>query len=52
MDIDTNPKTPTKYNVRSIPTLIIFSNGQPIEQLIGVIPKSDIKEKLDSVIEN
>ena len=52
MDIDTNPETPTKYNIRSIPTLIIFSNGKPVEQLIGVLPKSDIKAKLDSLIEN
>ena len=52
MDIDTNPETPTKYNIRSIPTLIIFSNGKPVEQLIGVLPKSEIKAKLDSLIEN
>lgn len=52
MDIDTNPETPTKYNVRSIPTLIIFSNGKPVEQLIGVLPKSEIKAKLDSLTEN
>jgi thioredoxin 1 len=36
VDIDKNPKTAAKYNVRSIPTLLIFKNGEPITHVVGL----------------
>jgi len=39
MNVDNNPTTPTKYNVRGIPTVILFKNGQIVDQLVGNQPK-------------
>jgi thioredoxin 1 len=35
MDIDSNPQTPSKYGVRGIPTLLLFKNGEVVDQLVG-----------------
>lgn len=39
LDVDQNPKTMTQYGVQSIPTLILFKDGQPVERLVGYMPK-------------
>jgi thioredoxin 1 len=39
LDIDTNQQTASKYQVMSIPTVIIFKGGQPVKTLVGVQPK-------------
>jgi thioredoxin 1 len=39
LDVDANPKTMMKFGVQSIPTLILFKGGQPVERLIGYMPK-------------
>ncbi len=39
-----------QYGVISIPTLIIFKDGKPVDQIIGVVPKSAIAKKLDAVL--
>ncbi len=43
MDIDSNQKTPTQYDVRSIPTLLLFHNGKVVGQLVGALPKAKIE---------
>jgi len=40
VDIDENPKTPTNYGVRSIPSLLIFQDGQNVATKVGAVPKS------------
>ncbi len=40
MDVDANPATPGRYNVRAIPTLLAFQNGQVVEQLQGANAKA------------
>ncbi len=50
VNIDDNPNTPTKYNVRGIPTLILFKNGQVAATKVGALPKSKIREWIDSVV--
>lgn len=42
LNVDENPTTAGKYNVMSIPTLIVFENGQAVNQLVGVRPKAEI----------
>jgi thioredoxin 1 len=44
LNIDDNPKTTAQYNVRGIPTLLIFKNGQVVAQKMGALPKSKIVE--------
>lgn len=39
MNVDTNPETPTKFGVRSIPTLVLFKDGKQVETKVGAIPK-------------
>jgi thioredoxin 1 len=46
--VDENPKTPMRFNVRGIPTLILFKNGQAEGQKIGAVRKTDVAAFLDS----
>jgi thioredoxin 1 len=48
MNVDENPKTPMRFNVRGIPTLILFKNGQAEGQKIGAVRKGDVAAFLDS----
>ena len=48
MNVDENPKTPMKFNVRGIPTLILFKNGLLEGQKIGAVRKADVAALLDS----
>ena len=48
IDIDRNPQTPQKYGVRGIPTLILFKNGAPQAQQVGLVQKSKISALLDA----
>ncbi|MCB0393854.1 MAG: thioredoxin [Bdellovibrionales bacterium] len=47
VNVDENPETPAKYGVRSIPTLILFKNGQEVDQIIGNHPKENIKALIE-----
>ena len=44
VNIDENPKTPTQYDVRSIPTLLMFKDGKVVGQIVGAQPKPKIEE--------
>ena len=50
MDVDANQQTPARYNIRGIPTLLIFKGGQVVEQMVGARGKSDVQKVLDSHI--
>ena len=39
-----------KYGIRSIPTLLVFKGGSPIDQVVGAVPKAVIKKRLDSAL--
>ncbi|HAY34631.1 MAG TPA: thioredoxin [Ignavibacteria bacterium] len=47
LDVDNNQNVSMKYGIRSIPTLVIFKNGEIVDQIVGVIPKVKIAEKLN-----
>jgi thioredoxin 1 len=48
MNVDENPKSPMRFNVRSIPMLILFKNGKAEGQMIGAARKADVAAFLDS----
>lgn len=50
INIDENPQTPQKYGVRGIPTMMIFAQGQVAATKVGALPKSKIKEWIESSI--
>jgi thioredoxin 1 len=50
LNTDENPEIAGRYQVMSIPTLIFFRGGQPIEKMIGARPKRQFKEIIDSLL--
>ena len=46
LDVDHNPKTPQKFQVMGIPTLILFKDGEAIERITGYMPKERLLSKL------
>ncbi|MEM1434965.1 MAG: thioredoxin TrxA [Pseudomonadota bacterium] len=50
LDIDANQETPPKYNIRGIPTLMLFKNGQVEATKVGALSKSQLAAFLDSNI--
>lgn len=47
INVDDNPKIPTRYGVMSIPTLMFFRKGKAIEQLVGALNKAELKKKIE-----
>lgn len=47
VNVDDNPATPGKYGVRGIPTLILFKDGKVVDQLVGAVPRNQIKELIE-----
>ena len=50
MNVDDNPKTPSRYGVRGIPNLILFQGGQVREQIVGAVPKSQLVKAISTVV--
>ena len=48
LNIDENPTTPQKYNVRGIPTLLLFKNGEVVAEKVGALPKAQLQEWISS----
>jgi thioredoxin 1 len=50
LNTDDNVNTAAAYGIRSIPTLLMFKGGQPIDQIIGFRPKGDLKRVIDKAL--
>ena len=48
MNVDENPATPARFGIRAIPTLIIFKDGNAVEQHTGSMPKDQLRQLIDS----
>ena len=46
VNVDENPRVSMKYKIMSIPTLLVFKNGNLVDRIIGVCPKEEIKNKI------
>ncbi|MCY3826939.1 MAG: thioredoxin [Candidatus Dadabacteria bacterium] len=51
VNVDENPQTTMNFRIRSIPTLIVFKNGEVTEQIVGAVPKSEIEKVLDKTLD-
>ena len=50
VDVDQNQNSAMKFGVRTIPTLFILKNREVVNQIVGSVPKSEISEKLDTIL--
>ncbi|GAB4256406.1 MAG: thioredoxin [Deferrisomatales bacterium] len=50
MNVDENPQTPAKYNVRGIPNVKLFQNGEVADEVVGAVPRQKIEEMLQKVL--
>ena len=50
VNVDENPATASRFQVRSIPTLLVLKRGEELERIVGVQPKQEILRRLERVI--
>jgi thioredoxin len=51
VNVDENPRTPGRFGVQAIPTLILFKHGEPVERLVGALPKNELLSKIQPHLE-
>jgi thioredoxin 1 len=49
-DIDSNPTFPSQYDIRSIPTLLVFKDGKVVGQIVGAVPKTRIEDMIKKAL--
>jgi thioredoxin 1 len=47
LNVDENPNVSSKFQIRGIPTLLLFKDGQVVEQVVGLAQKEDLKKAID-----
>jgi thioredoxin 2 len=52
LDVDANPATASRFDIRSIPTLLVLVGGREVGRIVGVQPKPAIRARLESIISN
>jgi thioredoxin 1 len=50
MNVDENPQTAAKYGIMSIPTLLLFKNGEVAKQVVGALPKARLQQELEPAL--
>jgi thioredoxin 1 len=50
INVDENPDAPSNYGIMSIPTIIIFKGGKPVETMIGVQPRENLKRSIEQAL--
>ena len=49
LDVDENPQVAMQFGIRSIPTILFFKDGRPVDQLIGAVPKKALADRLETL---
>ena len=50
LNVDENPQISMKYGIRSIPTLLVFKDGKPVDQVVGAVPKRELQKHVDAAL--
>ncbi len=50
MNVDEAGDVPTQYNVRNVPTLLFFKNGEVVDKQVGAAPKATLAQKIDAIL--
>ncbi len=50
LNTDENPDIASKYRIMGIPTLMFFKNGAAVDQVVGAVPKAQLKAKVDALL--
>ncbi|MBW2060664.1 MAG: thioredoxin [Deltaproteobacteria bacterium] len=50
LDVDSNPKTASKYAIRAIPTMLLFKDGEVADQITGAVGKARLEEAVKKVL--
>lgn len=48
VDVDSNPEVSAKFGIRSIPTLLVFKNGEVVDKQVGAVSKNVLSQKIDA----
>ena len=50
LNVDDSPGVSMQYGIRSIPTLLVFKDGKPVDQIVGAVPKREVQKRVDAVL--
>jgi len=50
LNIDENPVTTARFNVRSIPTLLVLKAGREVDRIVGVVPKAELSQRIQRAL--
>ncbi|MEJ2696812.1 MAG: thioredoxin [Candidatus Sulfobium sp.] len=50
LNTDENPEIASRYKIMGIPTLMFFKDGQKVDQIVGAVPKPQLKAKIDAIL--
>ncbi len=50
LDVDESQETAAKFNIMSVPTILFFKGGKQVDQLVGLVPKKNLAEKINALL--